>query len=405
MIPQRADLTFKGNLQQGRHSWLRLTPAYSVKVVQHILDELPQPGRVLDPFSGTGTTGLTCAEHGLTCELIEINPFLTWLARAKTRRYTSAQLAAAWELARSAVAHVTAISEFESLWTPPIHRIERWWTPTRLATLAGLFDGLQSQTHGKDNPAADLALIAFCRLVIDWSNAAFNHQSMSFKTEQPTLFATHEQDLMLETFLSHTRQIIESARRPLAGQVTVHEGNSRQVDAVVNAPFQTVITSPPYPNRMSYIRELRPYMYWLGYLNEAREAGDLDWEAIGGTWGVATSRLMQWTSNGTRVEHPGFNELINHIGEHSPLLANYVHRYFVDTVAHLTSLSRVLSPGAKIFYIVGNSKFYDVLAPVDQLYVSILTQCGFNDARSQVLRKRNSKKELYEYIVTAQWPG
>jgi len=65
----------------------------------------------------------------------------------------------------------------------------------------------------------------------------------------------------------------------------------------------------------------------------------------------------------------------------------------------------VLSPGAKIFYIVGNSKFYDVLAPVDQLYVSILTQCGFNDARSQVLRKRNSKQELYEYIVTAQWPG
>ncbi|WP_322490103.1 hypothetical protein [Chloroflexus sp.] len=37
-----------------------------------------------------------------------------------------------------------------------------------------------------------------------------------------------------------------------------------------------VITSPPYPNRMSYIRELRPYMYWLGYLNNGRDAGELD---------------------------------------------------------------------------------------------------------------------------------
>ena len=42
---------------------------------------------------------------------------------------------------------------------------------------------------------------------------------------------------------------------------------------------------------MSYIRELRPYMYWLGILENARDTGELDWSAIGGTWGVATSRL------------------------------------------------------------------------------------------------------------------
>lgn len=45
---------------------------------------------------------------------------------------------------------------------------------------------------------------------------------------------------------------------------------------------------------MSYIRELRPYMYWLGFLNKAKEAGELDWKAIGGTWGIATSRLSCW---------------------------------------------------------------------------------------------------------------
>ena len=27
---------------------------------------------------------------------------------------------------------------------------------------------------------------------------------------------------------------------------------------------------------MSYIRELRPYMYWLGYLTDARQAGQMD---------------------------------------------------------------------------------------------------------------------------------
>ena len=404
MITQRADLTFKGNLQPGRHSWLRLTPAYSVKVVQHILDALPQSGPVLDPFSGTGTTGLTCAERGLACDLIELNPFLAWFARAKTRSYTSAQLAAAWDLARLAAARARPITALDGLWVPPIHHIERWWTSARLTTLAGLFAELQPHPRGDDNPAADLVLVAFCRLVIDWSNAAFNHQSMSFKTEQPALLALHEQDLMLNAFLNSTRQIIEAARPPLLSTATVHQGNSRQVDAAVTGPFQVVITSPPYPNRMSYIRELRPYMYWLGYLNDAREAGDLDWAAIGGTWGIATSRLLHWTPNGTPLEYPGFDDLIQDIGQHSPLLANYVHRYFVDTVAHLTSLSRVLSPGAKIFYIVGNSKFYDTLIPVEQIYASLLTQCGFRHAASRILRKRNSKKELFEFVVSAEWP-
>ena len=39
-MKQRADLTFKENLLRGRHGWLRLTPAFSVKVVHQILVEL-----------------------------------------------------------------------------------------------------------------------------------------------------------------------------------------------------------------------------------------------------------------------------------------------------------------------------------------------------------------------------
>ena len=51
-------------------------------------------------------------------------------------------------------------------------------------------------------------------------------------------------------------------------------GDSRNVDKYFSEKFDLVITSPPYPNRMSYIRELRPYMYWLGHLNQPREAGN-----------------------------------------------------------------------------------------------------------------------------------
>ena len=62
-MKQRADLTFKHNRGLGRHGWLRLTPAYSVKLVGEILGELDGKQVVIEPFSGTGTTAVVSAEQ------------------------------------------------------------------------------------------------------------------------------------------------------------------------------------------------------------------------------------------------------------------------------------------------------------------------------------------------------
>lgn len=192
MITQRAELTFRHNLKLGRHGWLRLTPAYSVKVVQQIIKDIGAPSHVLDPFSGTGTTGLVCAEQGIACDLIELNPFLVWLARTKTRNYTETELAQAWELARQAAQRLETDVPPAELWIPPLHHIERWWSPTRLTAIANLFRHLQDKKHIGEGPVLDLALIAFCRVAIEWSNAAFDHQSMSFKNAAPTLMHKSE---------------------------------------------------------------------------------------------------------------------------------------------------------------------------------------------------------------------
>src|SRR5262249_39234924 len=65
LLKQRPELTFKQNHQHGRHGWLRLTPAYSVRLVEQILEEHGQHAQtVFDPFSGTGTTALCAAYRG-----------------------------------------------------------------------------------------------------------------------------------------------------------------------------------------------------------------------------------------------------------------------------------------------------------------------------------------------------
>ena len=402
MTKQRDDLTFRYNLKNGRHGWLRLTPAYSIKVVQHILESHPAIQYVLEPFSGTGTTGLVCGERGINCDLFDINPFLVWFARVKTTNYQLTQLSEARVGAQEIVADALKMNRPADLWLPPISNINRWWPENILLMLAKIYFAI-NQHFPQPSATKDLALVAFCRLLIEWSNAAFNHQSMSFKTEdQARLFAYDEPHLMGDRFIQLAMELTASAEQPIEGRVRVFQADSRNVPKPTDDFYDAVITSPPYPNRMSYIRELRPYMYWLGYLSEKREAADLDWQAIGGTWGVASSRLKKWEANGARVPHEGFEQMVAQIGKESPLLGNYVHKYFVDMMSHIQNISQALKPGAQVFYIVGNSKFYDTLVPVEAIYASLLKHCGFSNIEIEVLRKRNSKKELLEFVVSGK---
>ena len=397
-VRQRSDLTFKHNVNFGRHGWIRLTPAYSVRVVEDVLASSRRRGRVLDPFSGTGTTGLVCAERGLRCDLLDINPFLVWFAEAKVREYSDASLQCAGQLVEE-LARSPVPGEADGCWVPPIRNIERWWVPVVLEALSLLWARIAS-TSADDEHALDLVKIAFCRQVIAWSNASFGHQSMSFRKPQASFLDLLDVDYLLDEFRSATLAVVESARGRLAGSATVRQADSRCVPEFDHL-HDLVVTSPPYPNRMSYVRELRPYMYWLGYLEEARDAGELDWQSVGGTWGVATSRVAKWEAS-EPVPHPDFDELVERITDRSEALGRYVHKYFHDMALHVRSLVPRLAPGASVHYVVGNSKFYDWVVEAQDILASIFRAEGLVDADARVLRKRNSKKELFEYVVTAR---
>lgn len=148
-------------------------------------------------------------------------------------------------------------------------------------------------------------------------------------------------------------------------------------------------------------------MYWLGYLGSGREAGELDWTAIGGTWGVATSRLTDWERVTGHFESDHLSSalaLIAHAdNKNGPLLANYVAKYFDDMWSHFQGLTPILAPGAELHYIVGNSKFYGSLVSTELLYAEMLNALGFSGVACRAIRKRNSKKELIEFDVVARW--
>ncbi len=410
-LTQRADYTHKHNKASGRHGWLRLTPAYSLKIVDELLSLGSPEHRVLDPFCGTATTALCAASRGHDAATTELNPFLVWFCQAKTARYDPAVIHEAETAARTILVTLQCGSGPVND-PPPIHNIERWWNPFALLFLRKLKGGIGASAIS--DQARNLLLVAFCRTLIGLSNAAFNHQSMSFRamSDQPSMFEDLDgEGTRVSAFAHDVAFVLSTARDNPVGGVRVIQSDARTLDGLRQNEelFDIVITSPPYPNRMSYIRELRPYMYWLDFLRDQRAAGDMDWEAIGGTWGAATSRLAGWTRSGEGFQPGYLREILQAVtaaeNANGALLANYIEKYFEDIFEHLRAVRSVLARGARVHYIVGNSTFYRVLLPVERLYADMLTTLGFQDVTIRAVRKRNSKKELIEFDVAAIWPG
>ena len=404
-LRQRADYTHKFNANTGRHGWLRLTPAYSVKIVEELMGHYKQPRRVLDPFCGTATTALSAAYRRHDGVTTDINPFLVWLGKTKTAQYSNNTIASTHGICASVIDAIRR-EIVEPVETPPIHNINRWWCSQSLHFLRKLRAGIEAESED-ESPERDLLQVGFCRTLIGASNAAFNHQSMSFKQDaqlQMPLNADLE-----NMFINDMRFVLDGAEDnpPKSGEVLL--GDARMLSEVVDGPFDLVITSPPYANRMSYIRELRPYMYWLGFLDNGRDAGELDWSAIGGTWGVATSRLVDWKQPQDAFMHPLLDAPLSKIAcsenKNGKILANYVAKYFSDIWEHVNSLLPVLGRGSELHYIVGNSTFYGVLLSVEKIYEAMLGRLGFENIRCRAIRKRNSKKELFEFDVSARWPN
>lgn len=407
-IKQLAEYTFKFNNELGRHGWLRLTPAYSVKVVNNILDGWPAETTVLDPFAGTSTTALCAAYHGHKATTTELNTFSVWLGKAKLATYQVQETQEARKLCNSIlteIKHKTASAKI----APPIYKIERWWGEQALAFLCSVKGEIEKETEAGSN-VRNLLDVAFCRTMIKLSNAAFNHQSMSFKNQEAVgLFDSV--DMMpdfSEAFRENVAFVLDSALANPGASARIIEGDARTLPGLDEPQFDLLITSPPYVNRMSYIRELRPYMYWLGFLSEAREAGELDWRAIGGTWGIATSRLNEWKRDLESYRPETFYQLLEDVShsdnKNGAVLSKYTDKYFEDMWQHFGSVKNVMNPGGHLHYIVGNSTFYGQLVSAEKIYAQMLEQLGFVNIDISLLRKRNSKKELFEYDVSAQMP-
>lgn len=401
--------TFKAGLAAHVHRWFRLTPSFGPDLVREMIEKLDcQKNEViLDPFSGAGTTLIEATLEGYDCYGFEINPFLQWVGKASSNWHldiNQLEKERADIILRfnEQIKHISFETlEENNLFVPPIHNPLRWWRKDVITELLILKRAIIECCSSEENRDFYLLCLAGV-LVPDLTNVTLGKLQLHFIDRDD-----HEINV-LPTFLKHLDSMIDDlstiSSLGLNSKSKMFHTNSVTLEGVSNTkPISCVITSPPYPNRYSYVWNTRPHLYFLDFFTTPKEASALDKETIGGTWGTATSMLSKGIIEPAHECLTGDAwKMIEDIRADDNLMANYVMKYFNLLADQIKVMDTLPQKDLRCAYVVGNSRIKGRYIETDVILGNIFEGLGYKLNSIHRFRKRNSGKDLFESIVYAE---
>lgn len=404
--------TFKSGTQKRIHSWFRLTPSFGPDLVDIMLEKLnfKEGELVLDPFGGASTTLIQCRLNNIDAIGFEINPLLHYVGRTSLNWSLDPFVLEVAFLSIEKLYHsvreefVNKEIEDCGFEIPKIHNVFRWWRKDVLKDLLILKHIIRNsdlEESFKDFLFLGLAGV----LVPDLTNVTLGKLQLHFINRDK------DKINVFETYAKHISMMISDLKliRSEYGNGFSH-GHLFHTDATdishltIERKVNLVVTSPPYPNRYSYVWNTRPHLYFLDIFENPKQASSLDMKTIGGTWGVATSNLMKGI---VEPLYPVINEIVEpivkKIRETDNLMANYVMKYFNLLAKQIIEMEKVADENIRVAYVVGNSEIKGVYVETDVLLAKIFEglEIGYHVNEITRFRKRNSGVDLYESIVYA----
>lgn len=429
--PEYADLVVaNGNHELPVHRWFRLKEAFSSSLFARIVDDsgLGQRSslRVLDPYSGSGTTQVAVVEHVLTGRLrdatvygIERNPFLHLLASTKLQALKEPPedfAAYAWEVSKVALASrstpvLPALSTF--------HRPE-FFEHQDLEQLLRLRDAIDSQNSQlRSAVSMNLALICIGAAVGSISNLRRDGRALRYvsKPQRPSALEAFiekatQVDADLKSFLGMSRGVGRMSGRVILGDGRILEG----IDARF-VPFDLVIFSPPYPNNIDYTEVYKLENWILGFIQNQAEFRSQRLGTVYSHPSVLRDDPLPCEMLESR-ENETLSQVAFDIVANVPKDRYYESRlrmlrgYLRDMLLTLKSAAKMLSPSGKVVYVVGNSVHGrppgDFVIAADLLLAKLAGMAGLSVERlavARTLRRRESKSRFIRESVVFLQPG
>jgi hypothetical protein len=373
-----ADLAFQ--------RWFRFKEAYSPRLVAEVLDDIGLPvTRVIDPTGGSGTTALTCSFLGIDCDTVEVNPFLADVIEAKTRTYSTEELAQDMVLVLGAPSRKADMSRLalapKTLVEPGIGG--RWVYGFQVAErILALAATIEDAVRPHNRPLLKVLLGSVLR---DVSNVVVNGKGRKYRSgwEKRTVPAAEVTDRLREACKIAIHDIVRFGV-PRRGETRVHRGDARKV--IPSLPrADCAIFSPPYPNSFDYTDIYNLELWMLGYLASPADNKALRLATMHSH--VQLNRPARDPANASeslaRTMH-GI-ERVKAILWHRDIPA-MLRSYFADLETMVLSLQERIDPGGAIAVVVGGSSYGGIEVDAPCILSEMAAQAGLPTVTRRKLR-------------------
>ncbi len=399
------------------HDWYRFVLSYPPHLVRDYVSrfELRAGDSILDPFCGTGTTLVEAKKNGLPSFGIEAYPMACFASKVKT----------SWLVEpRKLVEHANRIFEQAScalkksngqLRTLPPEQedllLSECISPVPLHKCLVLRDEILT---APDSPTRDAELLALAFVsVFVASNLKFGPEvgvGRERKLDAPVL------DVWLSKVNEMASDIREFSSLARVSSRCLNADARGMPDGLPSAAIDAVITSPPYPNEKDYTRTTRLESVLLGFVRSKQELRALKQNLIRSN----TRNVYVSDDDDLTIAHNAkINAIANEIERRRIALnkdsgfERLYHRvtrlYFGGMKRHFEQLKRVLKPGAKLAYVVGDQASYlQVLIRTGELLADVADETGYEVLSLDLFRTRLSTatgEQLREEVLVLEWPG
>ncbi|MCY3538923.1 MAG: DNA methyltransferase [bacterium] len=410
------------------HDWYRFVLSFPPHLVRDYAERFDLGGdqTLLDPFCGTGTTLVEAKKLGIPSVGLEAMAVSRLAANTKVDWSPDPDLleAHARLVAEKALA-MLAIDGIGDAPTPsPLHNgrllslppetakllLKNSISPLPLHKVLMLKEVLEEE---HDSRFAAHEILALARILpTEVGNLRFGPEVGVGKIKRDAAVVGPWLDsvMSMSDDLHHLRSIDTTPAQAL-------EGDARDVHRhLAPQSIDAVITSPPYPNEKDYSRTVRLESVLLGYLNDRTDLQTAKKTLVrSNTRGVYSNDDDDaWVGENEEVERiaAAIESRRLALGKQSGFERTY-HRvtrlYFGGMARHFSSLSKVLRPGARLAYVVGDQASYlRIMIRTGRILAGIAEQTGYEVEGIDLFRTRQAtatKEQLREEVLLLRWPG
>lgn len=392
-LPKPAFLTYGGmDMARLTHYLFRYPAKFHPPVVAELINKFSKKGDVLyDPFCGSGTLQLMASVMDRHAIGTDIDPLACLVAQAKTQIYDVEAVKDAAETWLSSLKKYertesgydrikfSDVSEntfnrtikAESLVVPDIPRLFHWFRRYVIIDLARIKLNLKS-LEVSDNTRL-LLKVVFGSVIRSVSNAdpvpVSGLEVTSHMKRKDAEGRVINPYAVLRKHIKSALSALEeySSARSKDVSIETFTADALSLSSVINTPIDAVITSPPYHNAVDYYRRHTLEMYWLDLTLSREDRLSLLPKYIGRDKVAKSNPVFK----GRDLPIGLCQAWEERIMERSPSRAQAFRHYILSMRCVMEELSKVLVPGKRAIFVVGQSSWNSQQLPTVELFNEI----------------------------------